>query len=160
MTHTVNNQTGKKTPPRAWSTLLMIRDKGLKWRGGVASHQSEGGVLDITFLNRNCWSGCRVKEKFLSCPWQWKMYRSIWTKVPRLLGKRWTQLEHSDHQATYARPSMQETSIRKDTVPRHSPEHPRLTIVQTMRRPNYPRTDEWIRKICSRQTKLSNKELK
>ena len=107
MTHTVNNQTGKKTPPRAWSTLLMIRDKGLKRRGGVASHQSEAGVIDITFMNHNCWSGYRVKEKFLSCPWQWKMYRSIWTKVPRLLGKLWTQLEHSDHQATHARPSMQ-----------------------------------------------------
>jgi len=108
MTHTAYNQTGKKTPiPRSWSTLLMIRDRqGTEREGGLIPRQSDR-VIGITFMNRNCWSGFRVKEKFLSCPWQWKMYRSIWTKVPRLLGKRWTQWEHSDQQAAYARLSMQ-----------------------------------------------------
>ena len=64
LSHMVYNQAGKKNTPRAWSTLFMIWDKELKRQGGITSHQREGGVIDVTFMNHNCWSGCWVKETF------------------------------------------------------------------------------------------------
>ena len=50
--------------------------------------------------------------------------------------------------------------LEKIQASRHSPEHPILTKVKTMKRPNCPWTDERIRKTCSREdnekTFLSN----
>jgi len=131
---------------KRWSTWLTIREMQIKTT--VRCHLTCVRTAVIRKnTNKKCWQACEEKGTTVHCLWEHKVVQSLWKTVWRLLKKFKRELPQYPAiplLGIYVKKT--KTLIQKYTC---TPIFARVLfiIAKIWEQPEYPSTDEWIKKI-------------
>ena len=133
-----------KKHKKRYSTSLIIREVQIKTTMRYYLILVRIAIFKMS-TNNKCWEGCEEKGTLLHYWWECKLVQSLWKTIWRFLKKLKIELPY-DPEISLLGIYLQKTIIQKDICTSVFTAA-LITIAKTWKKPKYPSTEGWIKKM-------------